>query len=84
MEEVRSNGGYDAVVISGDCNFSNLVWDQKVIKYDLSLSKHQKNFATLMNNYNLFNEVTNLTRKNNLLDLVMTNVASLVRKWTIW
>ena len=80
IELAQSNGEYDTVIVGGDFNFPNIIWEEHLPKISLNLNKQEECFVNFMFKNSLLNYVNKPTRKKNILDLVLTNDTELIGK----
>ena len=45
IEMTQSNRVYETVIVTGDFDFQNLTWDQRMIQIDQSFNHQEENFS---------------------------------------
>ena len=71
---VQSNGNYNNIIIQGDFNFKNLIWNNGIIDFEIGMCGQAELLASLMRNRFLINHINIPTRKENTLDLILSNI----------
>ena len=50
IEMVQSNGNYNNIIIQGDFNFKNLIWNNGLIDFEIGMCGQAELLASLMRN----------------------------------
>ena len=66
------------IILAGDFNLPDVDWSKKFVSPQCRYSTLSNQLINITHNYNLYIVATSPTRKNNILDLVFTNVPFLV------
>ena len=74
----QANGDYDTIVMGGDFNFPSIIWENNLPKISLNLNHQEDEVVNLLYKYSLMNYVNKQTRKENILDLILTNDPELI------
>ena len=73
---IQSNGRFQNVVLTGDMNFPNINWDD-INGGNMSENSQIKTLQSIMNEFFLHQIIDQPTRKDKILDLILTNNRSL-------
>ena len=83
IELTQANEGYETILVGGDFNFPDIKWEENLPRFDLNLRTQEENFVNFMSEHSLLNYVMSPTRKNNILDFVLTNDSDLIMNTVI-